>query len=121
MKIGCISLVRFQDNKLLAINCRKGRGIILPGGLHEEGETYKEAALRELQEETGAIGYDPKFVFGAPDGTSFCMAFEIGRVLPSSIRFGIDLGSGVVVAATIEELLQSHFRSYYECLFDKSR
>lgn len=51
-KIGCCTLVRYGEY-VLAIECSKGRGIILPGGKWEPGETYRETAKRELLEETG--------------------------------------------------------------------
>lgn len=55
--IGCCCWVpKYQEGiKVLAIDCAKGRGIILPGGKFERGtdKTFADAARRELLEETG--------------------------------------------------------------------
>ncbi len=45
--------VIIQDGKLLVIKFPHADGITFPKGHVEEGETYKEAALREVREETG--------------------------------------------------------------------
>lgn len=55
-KIGCVGLVK-SGNKVLAIKCKKGRGLILPGGKFESSKdnTFRECAAREVYEETGVV------------------------------------------------------------------
>lgn len=114
MKIGCVNLVRW-DEKIVAIECSKGRGVILPGGKLEPPETFKACARRELFEETGLLALSQKLVFQGPAYDGFwVMAFltSIGQYRPK------DSSEGKVVLATWEELLDSEFESYYELLFD---
>lgn len=54
MKIGACAFVQNEKNEILAIRCRKGRGLILAGGKMEKSDlTYRHCAARELEEETG--------------------------------------------------------------------
>ena len=77
--IGCCAIVYKEfpfnffthNDKILVIECKKGRGIILPGGKFEvKDKTFDITASRELEEETGVIGYKPKLFkhFMSPDG-----------------------------------------------------
>lgn len=109
MIIGCVSVVRHY-NKIVAIKCAKGRGIILPGGKWHKGETFQEAAKRELFEETGLVATKQKLIFGgmAPD-LIYCYTFrtQIERLDTK------DSKEGQVVLATWSELFQSEFGPYY--------
>lgn len=55
-KIGCCGIVP-QGEKILAVDCAKGRGLVLPGGKFEVTNdlSYKTCAAREVYEETGVL------------------------------------------------------------------
>jgi len=59
------SAIIIRDNRILLIHRRKeGREYwVFPGGGIEEGETGEETVLREVKEETGLIGENPKLAF----------------------------------------------------------
>lgn len=56
-KIGCCGIVPASGNRVLAIDCAKGRGLVLPGGKFDiiKDLTYKTCAAREVHEETGVL------------------------------------------------------------------
>lgn len=60
--IGCITMIRHND-RIVAIQCKKGRGVIMPGGKWEPGETFLETAKRECFEETGLLAHNFKLIF----------------------------------------------------------
>lgn len=47
-----------QGDKIL-VEDKVGAGIVFPGGHVESGETFKEAVIREMQEETGLTILNP--------------------------------------------------------------
>ena len=56
-KIGCCGIVPQGERVILAIECAKGRGLVLPGGKFDitNDISYKTCAAREVYEETGVI------------------------------------------------------------------
>ena len=74
----------FREGKLLLIHKKRGLGggkINAPGGKIEPGESPREAAIRETQEEVGLTPLDPRpmgeLFFQFTDGYSLhCIAFR---------------------------------------------
>lgn len=54
------AICRYQDKWLLTEH--KERGLEFPGGKVEQGENAKEAAIREIMEETGGIVADIQYI-----------------------------------------------------------
>lgn len=113
MKIGCIALV-FHKGQIIAIECAKGRGTIMPGGKWEAGETFMAAAKREFNEETGMKVCNLQYMFGGPDGAGyFCYTF-LGT-LDGDFKENVTR-EGRVKLTTWKELKTSTFGAYYEIL-----
>jgi 8-oxo-dGTP pyrophosphatase MutT (NUDIX family) len=97
------------------LKCSKGRGIILPGGKWEEGETYTQTAIRETKEETGLIVQNPKFLYSGMSSDGFFVhTFVCYKKVP--FQEPIATKEGTPVAATWHHLLSSQFAPYYEIL-----
>lgn len=103
------------DGQLVGLNCAKG--ITLPGGKVEEGETYREAAIRECLEETGIMIGKAKLVFqGFSNNKCYCYTYEaLAYVIYNQI--GMDHGSGVVGLYSPTDFLKSRYAAYYDALF----
>jgi 8-oxo-dGTP pyrophosphatase MutT (NUDIX family) len=88
---------------------------MLPGGLVDEGETFQEAAVREVKEETGFITKVIRLI-GIRDGV---------RTLPNGVEHGIylvfemEVASGALCLAE-EEIATAQFMLIEEALHDPS-
>jgi 8-oxo-dGTP pyrophosphatase MutT (NUDIX family) len=125
MRIGCIVLAPVSDISFVAIECKKGRGIILPGGSLEAGETVKECAMREFREETGILVGHLHYLMSMPNidpasGELFNVVAFSGVVSEIGVDrvWGTDQGSGRVTTAVWGALLEGGFKGYYQCLKD---
>src|SRR3990172_10548319 len=77
-----------DDGRLLLARDADGRGWTTPGGAIEPGESPRDAAIRELLEETGLDGAECE-LFGAYGGAEFEITYRDGnRVAYVSIMYG---------------------------------
>jgi ADP-ribose pyrophosphatase YjhB (NUDIX family) len=121
MIIGCITLVPLNQQwpgdfrTLAAINCAKGRGLILPGGKWEEGELFEQAAFREFKEETNQelCGLPKLFYQGFCERYNYCYTF-LG--LCPHYRCNEITQEGKTRWVNWSELLNSEFKAYYSLL-----
>ncbi|MFT4303033.1 MAG: NUDIX hydrolase [Candidatus Woesearchaeota archaeon] len=51
-----------KDNKFLIVMCPRFKVWRVPGGRTEHGERLEETLIREMQEETGVVFENPKFI-----------------------------------------------------------
>jgi 8-oxo-dGTP pyrophosphatase MutT (NUDIX family) len=54
-RVGCIAILNPQMTEVIMVTRRGSHLVGFPGGKAEPNETSKEAALRELKEETGIV------------------------------------------------------------------
>lgn len=120
MIVGAVCVYENVQGQILGVRDHKGRGVILPGGKVEPDETYRQAAIRELHEETGMVAIDTTLVYqgiSSPECESYTYAFRVDKFdrLPP---LGTDLGSGEVKLFPKAEFLQSKYKAFYELLFE---
>lgn len=119
MLTGCVSLVSIGDT-IIGLQCSKGRGIILPGGKWEVGETFKQTASRELFEETGLVALRQELVFSAPCENGYYI-FSFVTVV-EKFEAGFESREGLTVFTNWATLIANEtFGGYYELLYDSMR
>jgi len=101
-----------------AIECKKGRGVILPGGKWEKGETYHQTAQREFKEEMGLDAHSFRFFhFGANTDGYLCYTFR--GDLQSYFQVPKETDEGRPCEATFDDLINgSEFGPYMAVLED---
>lgn len=79
-KLASCVLIVADDGTILAVSRKDDPTALgMPGGKVDPGEIPVEAAVRELEEETGLRLTDPVEVFSMHDGDSLCYTF-VGKV-----------------------------------------
>lgn len=107
----------FETNVFLGVS-KNGVGITLPGGKINNGETLKEAAVRECKEETGITPTKLRELWTGPSANyDYLVVF----FLADEYHFG-ELQSSIEGEAGWfheEDFLESSYKSTYEILFRK--
>jgi 8-oxo-dGTP pyrophosphatase MutT (NUDIX family) len=119
MLIGCTMFLEAEPNRILAIKCSKGRGIILPGGKWEEPESFHDTAMRECKEESGVDINWCKLIFGgfSVDG-AYVYAFKGLPKEWGQVWTKYESKEGEKTIASWDQLFNSKFHAYYKVLKD---
>jgi ADP-ribose pyrophosphatase YjhB (NUDIX family) len=117
-RAACIFII--EGDKILATSRKDNPNDFgLLGGKCKEGESFEDAAVRELFEESGFRAYDLHFVFERRDKEFIVKTFMpekwFGK-LPTDEEQK-KKGEGRVKWATVEELLEGSFGDYNRNLF----
>jgi ADP-ribose pyrophosphatase YjhB (NUDIX family) len=113
--IGSAGGVIIKDNHVLLVQVTYGanKGYwMLPGGLVEEGETFEQAAIREVKEETGIVANTIRLIAvrtGVKENSSgleygIYLIYEMEEVAGSPIADGLEVSAAQY--RRIDEVLQ---------------
>jgi len=115
VSFGAALLGWVDKDHIVALECSKGRGIILPGGTVEEGEYPVQAAIREFEEETGGgLVLDwPELIYQGPSISDPCFTycFQSKNVSLKEAKCGSN--EGKVKICKPAELMTGKFAQYY--------
>lgn len=117
IKFSACALIFNEEGKVLAVSRKDNKNDWgLPGGKVDEGETIKEALIREVKEETGLDIKIDEFIFGnlTESKAYYCYTFYClvtGGELhtPEKIK---ELGEGDIKWADWEEIETGKFGGY---------
>ncbi len=117
MRIICTNIVTGSYSKVLTLQSKKGKGLVLPGGKWEPGETFVECAKRELEEETGLKATGCELVFwGVNADGHFVYAFHTYTSNMTPLK---ETKEGKTCWSTWEELINnSSYKAFYELLYE---
>lgn len=120
-RVVCVS--KYKDKFVFSYN-KKRKGQEIPGGHIEEGETWKEAAKREMYEETGAvkINLEPVCVYKINSFAllCFCEILELTE-LPKEYEIEkIIFSDSLLDNLTFPEVYKLYFDIVSEYINDKN-
>ena len=106
---GANAIVRDDEGRILLVRNADDNLWTLPGGIVEPDESPKDAAVREIQEETG-LRVDPVRIIGAYGGPQFRMDYPNGDVVSFvTTVFECKVVSGVMAPDNEETLDVRYF------------
>ena len=112
-----VAILIVENGKILAIN--KGNvdplSYALVGGKCNTGESFEDAAIRELKEEAGLDAYDMELVFEEPEG-----AYIVQTFVPRHYYGDIcSSNEGEIMWITPDELLAGTYSDYNRGVLQK--
>jgi 8-oxo-dGTP pyrophosphatase MutT (NUDIX family) len=115
LRAACCLIVA-PDNTILAVSRKNNPSDFgLPGGKVDPGESFKQAAARELQEETGLYATSLNMVFKAKDKSGYVTA-----TFATEVSGEVDTDeTGVVRWVKPADLLNGMFADYNKALFTR--
>ncbi len=120
--VSAATIVLNEQGKILLIKGPR-RGWEMPGGQVEEGESLKDAAIREVKEESGIDIEVTKFcgIFQNID-SSICNSLFLGKVVrgtPTTSPESLEVGF-FPIAEALEMVTWKNFRERIEYCLDES-